>query len=98
MLAQIVNSESEIIKDCLKGAERGAIFSRDLDGMAWRTIPQIRQMDEKGGKAVIGLQLTTIQKLQFRLKSNNTEKIGAHFEVRIEHKQAMTSLQRMEGF
>ena len=30
----MVNSESEIIKVCLKGAERGAIFFRDLDGMA----------------------------------------------------------------
>ena len=32
----MVNSEPEIIKVCLKGAERGAIFSRDLDGMALR--------------------------------------------------------------
>ena len=32
----MVKSESEIIKVCLKGAERGVIFSKDLDGMAMR--------------------------------------------------------------
>ena len=35
---RMVNSESEIIRVYLKGAERGAIFSRDLEGMAWRVM------------------------------------------------------------